>query len=92
MNIADLKAFISYDLIQTVEAFPAVYHSYRGYQVVVFIKTPDPKVLIPLTYATDRPFASQAEITAFFNRIGLPKKKLHFVFPNSVYYQSVETA
>ena len=92
MNLADLKAFISHNMLQIVEAFPAVFPDYRAYQVVAYIKTPDPKVLLPLTYTTDRPFADQAEITAFFNRVGLPKHKLHFVFPNSVYYQSAETA
>ena len=92
MNLQDLQSLISHNMLQTVEAFPAIFADYRAYQVVAYIKTPDPKVLLPPPFSTDRPFSDQAEITALFNRVGLPKHKLHFVFPNSIFYQSAETA
>ncbi|MDR6982886.1 hypothetical protein J2X32_001504 [Rheinheimera pacifica] len=90
MNLHDLKTFISHNMLELIEAQPALYADYKAYDVVAFIKTPDPKVRISLTFSTDRPFADQSEITRFFTNAGVPKHKLHFVFPSSDRYFSAE--
>lgn len=90
MNLNDLKAFISHNMLELLEAQPAIYADYKAYDVVAFIKTPDPKVRIKLPFATDRPFADQSEITRFFIGAGVPKHKLHFVFPSSDRYFTAE--
>lgn len=93
MNLHDLKTFISHNMLHLVEAMPAIHADYRGFDVVVFIKTPDPKLRIPLTFSTDRLFTNQDEITHFFCGIaGVPKHKLHFVFATSDRYFTAETA
>lgn len=87
MNLNDLKLFISHNMLDLIEAQPAIYADYKAYDVVAFIKTPDPKIRLSLKFATDRPFADQSEITRFFLSAGVPKHKLHFVFPNSDRYR-----
>ena len=85
MNRQDLKAFIDHNLLQVVEAFPAVGDSMRFYQAVVYIKTATPKFFVPLEFTTDRPFVDQKDVMRYFISAGVPKHKLHFVFPNDRY-------
>lgn len=90
MNRQDLKAFIDHNLLQVVEAFPAVGDNSRFYQAVVYIKTATPKFFLPLEFTTDRPFVDQKDVMRYFTSAGVPKHKLHFVFPNSDRYTTAE--
>lgn len=90
MNLQDLKAFIDHNLLQLVEAYPAVNGNLRFYQAVVYIKTATPKYFLPLEFTTDRPFVDQSDVMRFFVSAGVPKHKLHFVFQNSDRYTTAE--
>lgn len=90
MNRQDLKAFIDHNLLQVVEAFPAIEENNRFFQVVVYIRTATPKFFLPLEFTTDRPFTDQSDVTRFFTSAGVPKHKLHFVFPSSDRYFTLE--
>ncbi len=93
MNLQDLKTFISHNMLNCLECSPALLgeQKQRIFEVFAYIKTPDKLVQVELQYHTDRPFTEQAEVTRFFSTAGVPKHKIHFVYPKGGdYYRTAE--
>jgi hypothetical protein len=93
MNLADLKAFVAYNMVSCLECSPALLgdEKQRILEVSVFIQTPDKQRNVELRFNTDRPFTHQAEVIQYFNLAGVPKHKIMFVYPKgSDYYRTAE--
>lgn len=93
MNITDLKTFIAHNMLNCLEASPALLgeQKQRIFEVSAFIQTPKNFIQAEFLFNTDRPFTTQAEVIQFFSLAGVPKHKINFVYPkNSDYHRTAE--
>lgn len=93
MNLADLKTFSAYNMLNCLECSPALLgeEKQRIFEVEAYIQTPNKQIQLSLPFNTDRPFTSQAEVIMYFNLAGVPKHKIHFVYPKgNDYYRTAE--